>query len=59
MRSSGPKDVSDSLAVRPVPDAATEEGADVIQWAWWGGDNQRWEFEFLETVDPTDDGRPW
>ena len=25
----------------------TDNGADVIQWDWWGGDNQKWKFEHV------------
>lgn len=45
--------------VADVNDGSTSDGADVIQWPWWGGDNQKWNLTFVETVQPTDDGRPW
>lgn len=45
--------------VADVNNASTADGADVIQWSWNGGSNQKWHFNFVETVQPTDDGRPW
>ncbi|WP_436348632.1 RICIN domain-containing protein [Natronorubrum sp. FCH18a] len=30
--------------VADVLDASTDDGADVVQWSWWDGDNQKWDF---------------
>ncbi|RDI70013.1 family 43 glycosylhydrolase [Halopelagius longus] len=45
--------------VADVLNASTEDGADVVQYDWTGDANQRWSFDFVKTVQPADDGRPW
>ncbi|WP_221621702.1 family 43 glycosylhydrolase [Halocatena pleomorpha] len=42
-----------------VNESSTADGDDVIQWPWTADTNQRWTLNFVETVQPTDDGRPW
>ncbi len=45
--------------VADVTNGSTADGADIVQAEYQGTAAQHWEFEFVETVSPTDDGRPW
>jgi hypothetical protein len=30
-----------------VKDASKDNGAPIVQWDWWGGDNQKWRLEHV------------
>lgn len=45
--------------VAAVLNGSTADGADIVQSPWKDSDNQRWSFNLIDTVQPTDDGRPW